>query len=227
MRKKWEYSQTNVKLLFEKLGHLIPAIRLHGGETTCLDMDKLRTTIDLCEEFSIPISILTNGYDILGVGEEHLEKFQYIVLNGHGANEEWLDYVQKTLKRSVGTKVYRLKRYDYWDMDWVADNSPKTGRVCDSPIGDFGWEYGKIGAFYHDCLYPCCGLFYTNPDIGDAMRGAGWHVRNPNVEEDTRDLDDLPPEFFDACFNHCAFNALERPTIDIRRGVTGIPGRVR
>ena len=208
----WEVNLESVRLLLDKIGEHIPVIRLHGGETTCMSMDKLKALIDLIASYNIPVGILTNGYNILGLGE-HLEKLDHIVINGHGINEIWLDEIEPILRKLENPKIYRLGRYDYYDMHSVMHNSPKTRETC--------VLYKKIVGFYKDTLHPCCGPYYCHEDVGKDM--IGWNVYDEDFVETVKSLDNLPKRFWDICYDMCAFNATEQPTIDIREGVRGSP----
>ena len=209
----WEVNIKDIKLLLSKISKHIPVIRLHGGETTMMDTSKLKDIINLITAYDIPLGILTNGYNIMALGEEYISKLDHIVLNGHGINENHLDEIEPQLRAINGPTIYRLNRYDYYDMDWVADNSPKTGEVC--------VLYGMIAGFYKGVIYPCCGPYYCNEDCKKYM--GDWNVESDKFYETVQSLDNLPDEFWKDCFMHCAFNGVEQPTINIKDLTTGIP----
>jgi hypothetical protein len=177
-----------------------------------MPIDKIKKLIDIIDSYDIPLGILTNGYNILGLGDDYLYKLDHIVLNGHGLNEEYLDEIEPILRGMNGAKIHRLQRYDYYDMGWVADNSPKSGDVC--------VIYNKIAGFYKGVLYPCCGPYYCNEKCARYM--GDWNVHSPIFYDTVQDLKNLPKAFWGDCLNHCAFNAVYQPTLDIRGKVTGV-----
>ena len=52
---------------------------------------------------------------------------------------------------------------------------------------------------------------------------AGWSVHDDDFVENVQSLDNLPSEFWGVCRTRCAFNAVEKPAIDIRGKVVGFP----
>ena len=209
----WEVDLEDVRLLLDKIGEHIPEIRLLGGEVTAMPLDKVKALIDLIVSYDIPLSILTNGYKILNLDKEYLTKFEYIVLDGHGINEDHLDNIEVELKKMEILKVHRLKRYDYFDVEFCAEHLPKTEECI--------ILNGLIG-FYKGTLYPCCCPYYNKEDIGSIM--GSWNVHSPEFINVVSAYD-LPEAFWTYCYNSCTWRTPsdERPTIDIRPYVTGVP----
>jgi len=210
----WEVELSDIKTLLDKIGSHIPKIRLHGGETTCMTMGKLKQIIDLITSYNIPVGILTNGYNLMGLGVEYLEKLNHIVINGHGINEALLDEIEPQLRALTNPRVIRIKRYDYFDVKECVDTLPKTAKC---PL------LNKIVGFYKGVLYPCCGPYYNEEDVGDFM--GDWCVDSDDFVDVVQSLDNLPRYFWDLCHNRCAWRTevTNRPVIDIRETVTGVP----
>jgi len=199
-QEKWRYKQRDFELTLKRLRTVIPHIRLVGGETTMMNPRQIKKSIDLANKYGVPISIVTNAYNIMAL-ESHFKKLDHIILDNHGTNQGYI----KKIKPIIGehTKVIEIKRFKHYNLEYTIKHCQKTGKTCGT--------YQQIPAIYKQTLYPCCSPFYYHPELNDAMNKAGWTIKNKHILETIADPTTLPQEFLDICKSHCYGNAVDPP----------------
>ena len=199
-QEKWRYKQRDFELTLKRLHAVIPHIRLVGGETTRMNPKQIRKSIDLANKYNIPVSLVTNGYNVMAL-ESHFNKLDYIVLDNHGINQGYIREIKPVIEKQ--TKTIIIRRFKHYDLEFTIKNCEKTGKTCGT--------YQQIPAIYKQTLYPCCSPFYYHPELNDAMNDAGWTIKNKNLLETISDLSSLPQEFLDVCKTSCYGNAVNPP----------------
>jgi MoaA/NifB/PqqE/SkfB family radical SAM enzyme len=209
---KWEFNIPEFSYFIEKVGHLVPRIRLAGGETTCMSIMKVQVALDICFSRNIPVGIITNGYNIIELGADYLSKLDHLILDDHFINRDHIDYLFEWAKQFNIPHLERIIRYKHMDCIELSKNAPKSGIPCNISY--------KLPYLYDDVLYPCCGSVFMHPELQAIMRKSGWSIYNPDFLETIKRPP--PQRFIEICRTECYQNALRKPLIDIKHQVTGI-----
>lgn len=170
--------------------------RLVGGETTCMPLDIVREIIEIFKAYDRNLSILTNGYNILGLEDNYLKKLNMVILDDHGINHNYLLKCRRHIQKLTIVKV-RNKQVHYN----IAQGIKTSQGGCRSWISSLTLSQGVI--------YPCCNLpalarYHEDAKIAEDLVRAGWYLRNPellNVLADWRRS--ISPYVQWVCQNRC------------------------
>ena len=193
--KKWEANPSSLRLLLKHLS--IPELRLCGGEPTAMPLQKLERMIEDCWLNHTPVSLITNGYGVMKMTPEVLQKLKYIILDDHGVNHNHVEDCCVFCK-NLGIEAGILKRYKH-DNIWAAAQHPENkGKSCDCWL--------RLPVVYDGVIYPCCTMPYHNygrRDTWYALKEAGWSIWNPNLREILDDIEDIPKLVIKSCLYEC------------------------
>jgi len=172
--------------------------RLVGGETTMMNLDTVRELIDVFERYNRHLSILTNGYNILGIGEEYLMKLSKVILDDHDINHDLLMKCKDKIENYQVVKVRNKQRHFNIAQGVEASRNAKG---CKS------WM--RSITLSERLIYPCCNIpalarYYRDDRIGKELLAAGWTIDNPDLRETVRNWrETLPPYLWWVCENKC------------------------
>jgi len=207
-RKKWEVSLEEIELFCERLKGFSEKSfhRLLGGEPTALSVQKLYDIIDIFASYNREVHFLTNGFNIMGMDKEYLDKVGLIEFDDHGINKRHIDRCVKYLKRIdyQGEHIIRTQRthYDLTEARELESNRRiKRKEGCPALMNP--------PTFSERVIYPCCNganLEYYNNDtrMREELIARGWTIDNPNLIDVLRNWENHLPDYFkDQCLNHC------------------------
>jgi len=201
-RKKWEVSVDDLRLFCERFKgygekeyHL-----LGGGETTVVEIEKVKEYLDILSSYKRRISIRTNGYNLLGLGE-HINKFSLIILSDHGINADHIKRCQKELAKTFKGKAVVESMKKHVDLDVARKEPAKKGKNCRLWIADLQ----LVGRILHPC---CCthpiDIWNNSTKINNELISCGWTTDNPDLIETIRNWKTtIPAYIIDQCHNNC------------------------
>jgi len=178
-----------------------------------MSLDKLEEIIETFYSYGRKrISLLTNGYNIMGMEPKWLNKIEVINLDDHGINHEHIIKCYEYLKKAYKGKVQILEVLKHWNWD-EARKHPRNILIkpCKAMM--------RSPSPYRGVIYPCCMSMHTDGMRKDmkginALRSVGWTFHNPNVAETLRNWrTTLPKYILEKCLADCP-----RPYDDICRG---------
>jgi len=215
-RQKWELSLDDLTLFcerFEGVGNDSLHF-LSGGEPTLLPVDKLVQVVDILHNHNRRIALFTNGYNLMGIPKQTINKISHIRLDNHGINEAHIHDCIKYLKTFYRGKVEPITVKTHWDTE-PAKKRKHNGRQCSM------WMtiIPLLGeTLFTCCNMPCLMLQSNNTKIGDALNGAGWTIHNENVVDTIRNWRTTIPKYvINECLNNCY-----HPNINVGQGRTPI-----
>ena len=164
-------------------------------------VDKLRAIIDVFTEYNRKLWMITNGYNLLKVSEEYLNKFQGITLDDHGINQKHVEKCVNYLNGFYRGTVKVLHHHVHWDLEEAMRHPSNRGKTCRSTMRD--------PMVARSVIYPCCNILNIertrkDPRITRELVDAGWTLNNPSVVNALRNWrTTLPPYIKEQCLYNC------------------------
>jgi len=215
-RQKWELSLDDLELFCERFEG-IGEESLHflsGGEPTCLPMDKLVQVVDMLSSYNRRVALFTNGYNVMGIPRNTVNKIHHMRLDDHGTNSKHIQECVDYLKPFYNGKVETIHQKFHWDVE-PAKKRKSSGKRCGA------WM--SILPLLGETLFPCCNtpclmLQSNDTKMGDELNNSGWTIRNEDVVETVRDWRNTIPSYVsEHCLNNCY-----QPKINVGQGKTRI-----
>ena len=202
-RQPWEASIKDIELFCKRFkGYGESNVhRLTGSEATMVSIGKLKAVIDTFERYNRKTTMITNGYNLLGIGEEHINKLQEITLDDHGINHKHIERCAKYLHGFYMGNVKVLRHSVHWNLEDAMKHPSNKGRDCRSMM--------KTPMLVKDIIYPCCNMFpieqiRKDPRITKELVDANWTLGNASIVETLRNWrETLPPYIISQCLNNC------------------------
>lgn len=203
-RDKWEMSIKTIELFCERfkgIGEHDPH-RFSGGEMTAMRLDKLEEMIEIFHNHGRTVWILTNGYNLMGLSLECLNRIGSIVLDDHGINHELIMRCHKYLKKVYKGSFTVLDIRYHWNWDNARQHSRN---ILQKPCG----AMMRSPSVYRGVIYPCCMSMHTDGMRGDGeanriLREAGWTFYNPDIVETLGNWrTTLPKYVLEKCLTDC------------------------
>jgi len=180
-------------------GHYEDSVhKLLGGETTAMPFDVLYEIINVFTRYNRKLKLLTNGFNLLNMSPQYLNKFQSIELNNHGINETHIMECQSHLSDIYDGEVIMRTQKRHYDLE-EARNHCIPGTPCVSMMNP--------PVLYRGVMYPCCihpGMELWNRDtkMSESLLNAGWSLTNPAVAQVVA-KGVIPDYVVDQCSYHC------------------------
>ena len=203
-RTKWDVSLKTIELFCERFKGIGERNlhRLAGGETTAMPLDTVEELVEILYVHNRRMSLLTNGYDLLGLSRRCLDRIHDINLDDHGINHEHIMRCYKYLKENFDCVVGIITTLEHKDWD-CARKHPENilTEPCDAMM--------RSPTMYREAIYPCCQSQHTDvmrKDMGSnkALKDAGWTVYNPDIVETLRNWRTTLPEYvLHKCLTDC------------------------
>jgi len=177
-----------------------------------LPVDRLTAIIHVFAEYGRKMMMITNGYNLLGLDIEHLNKIQGVVLDDHGINHDHIEKCRRYLKKVYGGTVKTLYHPVHWNLEDAMKHPSNRGRQCRSMI--------RTPMVVKKVVYPCCNMYpieqmRRDPQITSSLVEAGWTLDNPQVVETLRRWRKTLPQYVrEQCLNHSW-----RPNMKVGRSV--------
>lgn len=207
-RSKWEVNLDEVSLFCERFKGVDEhkSLILTGGEVTALPTKKLKDLIDILHRYNRKTVLLTNGFNVLGIGKPHLNKISQITLNDHGINHGHIMKCKKYLKTFYKGHIRHSFQKDHWDLDATRKLKRNIGVMCHHR----NTMRSRVEIIIRNyVVYPCCALtgietYNNDMKMSEELRKAGWTLKNPDLLETIRNFKETIPDYVkDQCLNHC------------------------
>ena len=222
-QRKWEIPIGDVELFCDRFRGIGESNnhRLTGGEPTALPAEKFEEIVEIFTSNDRRVTLITNGYDLMGISKGCLNKIGTIFLNDHGINHDHIEscirylkpFYKGAIKREVNTYHYNL-----WEaMKHPVNKNKKCGM----------WM--RLPTLLQGVIYPCCnmpliGRVDRNPRIREEFIKAGWVLTNPKVVRVLRNWRKTVPRYaVDQCLNNCW---QPKPQVGGRFDITSKPNDV-
>lgn len=206
-RAPWEVSVEDLEKfceVFEGIGDNGDNLhRITGGEPTTLPTDKLEEIIDVFHSHNRSLSLITNGYNIMGLDKAYINKIDLLVLDNHGINQSHINDCARFLKGFYKGKLKRVKVLYHYDCT-KAKNDPRNIGKCSG-----GCSIPKAPALFEKVIYPCPAFEFIeeldgHTKITDSLKEAGWTLDNPEILETMRNWRNSIPQYaLDQCMYNC------------------------
>jgi len=174
--------------------------KLLGGEPTAMPPEKLYALIDIFHNDDRKLRMLTNGFNIIGLDKDYLNKFDCIELDDHGINHKHIIDCIRHLKTFYRGKIEKRLVVGHYDLE-------ATRRTC--LPGNWCWSIMAPPILCRSVVYPCCihpgmELWNNNWEMSAALKAAGWNLENPDIAKVMSNwVQTLPAYVKDQCSNHC------------------------
>ena len=201
-REKWDMPASEARLFCERFeGHYVNSVhKLLGGETTAMPPEKLYAIIDVFREHGRTLKLLSNGFNILGLDKDYLNKLDFIELNDHGINHDHLVECFRYLKTFYKGKLFRRRQDAHYDLGYAREHC-KPGFPCNSFMNP---PVLCRGVMYPCCTHPGVELWNNNWEMSDSLKKAGWGLDNPNVANALKNWKNTTPKYVvDQCSYNC------------------------
>lgn len=196
----WEISIEDVKRfceLFRGVGNN-DYHRLVGGETTALPLNKFDRITQIFAEENKQLSILTNGFRLMRLNPNIVNRFKEIVLDDHGINSEHIKKCKIWLKKFYNGKIHVRACDIHYDLEEAIEYS--NGFRC---------ALMKTPTLYKSIIYPCCNMGYVadyhlDSRLPKEFERAGWSIQNDNLLETLKNWrKSLPKYAVEVCLHKC------------------------
>lgn len=203
-RDKWDTSLRDVRLLCRRFKGIDEG-RLHrlaGGEPTAMPLGRLEAIIDTLHSHGRPVSMLTNGYNLMGMKHEYLNELRQIVLDDHGINHDHIMSCMRWLKKVYKGRALVMTVTHHYDFE-MAMGHPLN--LKDAPCR----AIMRSPSLFREAIYPCCASYQVEmmektTRLNRELRRAGWSMRSADVVETLRNWRETLPEYFwELCFKRC------------------------
>jgi hypothetical protein len=213
-REKWETPPTDIGQfckVFKGYGE-VNIHRLTGSEVTMTPIPKLRKIINIFRKHGRKLSLITNGYNLLGLGKEHINKVGGIILDDHGINRKHVERCVKYLRQFYGGDVKVLRQYVHWDLDAAMNHPSNKGKDCRSMM--------RSPMLVKSIVYPCCNMYpieqiRRDPQITHELVDAGWTLNSPSLVKTLRNWRKTLPSYIR---KQCLYNCW-RPNMKVGRSM--------
>jgi len=200
-RSKWEASTKKIRLFCECFkSHGEDDIhRLTGAEPTCMPVKKLEAIIDVFKSYDRRLWMITNGYNLMGLSREYINKFSGLTLDDHGINHDHINACRKYLDRFYKGYVEVIVEEKHWNLVEAMRHPSNKGKHCQAMM--------RTPAVVDSIIYPCGNLFnigQINRDIRirEELLKAGWTLENPKIIQKLRNWKQTIPRYvLDQCLN--------------------------
>ena len=202
-RKKWEISIDDLVLFCERFKG-IGEDNIHtltGAETTMIPISIIHEMIDVLHSYRRPMSIRTTGWNLIGLGENHINKISKIFLADHGINhkctKECLAYLDTFYKHYVKVENYTK----HLNLQEIVGHIMSKGKRCN--------DWMRTPELVQGIIYPCCNMPWlmlneNTTRVKDELENAGWTVHNKNVVDVLREWRETIPKYVsNKCLNDC------------------------
>jgi len=183
-RTKWDVPLEEVELFCERFKGIAlnKYVHLTGGEPTAMPIEKLNAVIDLLDTYHRRIVLLTNGFNVFGVGKEQLKKCAVIKLDDHGINNEHLLDCVKYLNSFTKGNIKHIYTLHHYDLDATRKLAINKGGHC--PRATLLSDIEIV--IKQSVVYPCCAmasfdLYNNDTQMNDELIKAGWTLDNPSL----------------------------------------------
>jgi len=202
-RNKWEISLDTIRLFCERFkDHGIDNMhRLTGAEPTCMPIKKLEAVIDTFKSYNRKLWMITNGYNLMGLSKEHINKFSGLTLDDHGINHSHIKTCKKYLDHFYNGHVQVLVQETHWNLVEAMNHPSNKGKHCQSMM--------RTPAVIDSIIYPCGNLFnieQINKDtrIRRELLDAQWTLENPKILQVLKNWRKTMPRYvLNQCLNSC------------------------
>lgn len=216
-REKWELSIEDLVTFCERFKGIGESDfhNLQSAEVTMMPLQKLEEIIEVLDSYNRAIEIQTNGFNLMGIDKQIINKIGQISLDDHGINSKHITDCRNYLKPFYTGKIISLVVRNHWELTAAMRHPSNKGKKCDC------WM--RNPAFIDSVLYPCCVapfLMQKNNDtvMREEMIKAGWSIYNEDIAEIMRNWRSTIPQYvIDQCETNCWF-----PNIDVGQGETKI-----
>ena len=201
-RETWNMPVSEAELFCERFkGHYENSEhKLLGGETTAMPLDNLYGIIDVFVQHNRKLKILSNGFNIMGIDEDYLNKFHAIELNDHGINHDHVVDCLKYLKKVFKGKLLRRAQTKHYNLGYALEHC-FPGKPCNSIMNP---PVLCQGVMYPCCIHPGLELWDNTWNLRDSLKETGWGLDNPNVAQVLANWKNSMPAYaIDRCTNHC------------------------
>lgn len=202
-RRKWDISIDDLVLFCERFKG-IGENNLHcitGGEITVIPVEKIEQIIDVLSSYKRIIKILTNGFNLMGISKETINKVDTIDLGDHGINHKLIDECKKHLRSFYKGSFGVVSSEVHYDLEAARHHPINKVKQCNFMM--------RTLSLYGSTIYPCCAIpyvmvFNNNTLIRDELVKAGWTINNENIINTLRNWrETLPKYVIDQCKNNC------------------------
>jgi len=199
----------------EKFCHVLAGVGeqnihlLQGGEITMLPMNMIVRFIKIFHAFGRRVGLRTNGYHVVGIPIDILNRLECIYLNSHGTNQEAIHRCQDYLTQHYVGKVIIEQNFYHRNLDSLVNHGKGTieqGIKCDHLLATL--------TSIPPVIYPCCNSWalmnaLNSCRMRDVFIEAGWTLNNPRLKDTLNHWHQtLPRLFFEAfCADSCYLNA--------------------
>lgn len=205
-RVKWDVPLEEVELFCKRFEgiDLGKRVVLTGGEPTALPVEKLNAVIDVFYAHRRRVVLLTNGYNVFGVGKAQLRKCAIVKLDDHGINHEHIEDCIKYLKK-IGANPVHIYTLHHYDLGATRKLEINRGGHCHrSTLLSQVEVTVKQGV-----VYPCCAMasfdnYNNDRRMHEELTMAGWSLENQKLLETIKNFKEtLPAYVFEQCENSC------------------------
>lgn len=175
--------------------------RITGGEPTAMPTKHLEDIIDEFYRNKRRTWLLTNGFNLMDLSEESINKLDKITLDDHGINHEHLEDCLNFLRGFYKGDVHWIDFSIHYNLEEARANLDNMGCDCNLIM--------RTPVLYKRVIYPCCNTHYLeswdkNTRITESLKEAGWTLDNPNVLDALREWrTTLPKYVIKQCLNRC------------------------
>lgn len=201
-REKWDLEPDTVQLFCERFDGIgyNDYHRLTGGEPTVMPVDEFAKIIEIFRSNNRPTWMITNGYNLMGIDKEVLNKISVISLDDHGINYAHLLRCVRFLKGFYDGKITRVPVRHHYDFYYAMKHPDNIGPCVD---------FMKVPSLVKGVIYPCCAFANIekhdkNTKITEALIESGWTLCNENIVYTMKHWRDTIPDYVhDQCRNNC------------------------
>lgn len=176
--------------------------QMSGGEPTSLPSELFNQIVYTLNSYNRNINLTTNGFALLDIKQNVLNKIHTIVLDDHGINSEHIRNCESYLSTFFKGTVRTLHNYEHFDTSEIMRGRQGTnGRKCGMWLTQPSIS-GKI--IYPCCLLNCIKFANNSHKIADELEASGWTIDNKDVVETIKNhTTTLPKYVIDQCENNC------------------------
>jgi hypothetical protein len=171
-----------------------------GGELTMMPVGKLDEIISVLNSYKRRITIMTNGYNLLGLERSTINKIDRVILNNHNINSDLIDECVEYLNSfCIDFEVLNM-RFHY-DLEKAQTAKRNKGVRCENWLSTL--------ALHNRVIYPCCvqyaAMIVNNTDeMKTELIKSGWTLDNKRIIEALADSEESLSEYIiDQCENNC------------------------
>jgi len=224
-RSKWELSIGDLEAFCERFKGIGESDFHHIGssEPTALPTHKLEEIIDILESYNRKMSLQTNGFGLMNIKKDSINKINKIKLDDHGINSEHISDCRRHLKSFYRGRIESIVVKTHWELTAAMRHPLNKGKKCRLWMRTLSFHgSGASGKGSSLMIYPCCAMaaimrITNNVKIRDELITAGWAVKGYIIEKLRAWREIIPRYVVEQCENNCWF-----PNINIGQGGTRI-----